>query len=94
MCPLFHIENTINGGQRGEAGRVDGVCILIFTCLFLVSRVFMGEAPRERRRVRHARRQEEKVSQLLVALLTRHAQQVLGQYLIACITEQHAVSTY
>lgn len=54
----------------------------------------MGEAPREWRRVSHAGRQEEKVFQLLVALLTQHAQHVLGQYLIACITEQHAVSTY
>lgn len=51
--------------------------------VFLFYVVSMGEAPRERRRVQHGRR-EEKVSQLLVALLTQHAQ-VLGQYWIACI---------
>lgn len=62
--------------------------------VFLFYVVSMGEAPRERRRVQHAGRREESVSQLLVALLTQHAQQVLGQYLIACVSEQHAVSTY
>lgn len=61
--------------------------------VFLFYVISMGEAPREQRRVRHTGRQEEKVSQLLVALLTQHAQ-VLGQYLIACVSEQHAVSTY
>lgn len=74
MCPLFHIENTINGGQRGDKREVDSVCILNFTCLLFFNIVSMGEAPRERRRVSHAVRQEEKVSQLLVALLTQHVQ--------------------
>lgn len=54
----------------------------------------MGEASRERMRVSDSGRQEENLSQLLVALLTQHAQRVLGQYWIACITEQHAASTY
>lgn len=40
------------------------------------------------------RRKESRVSYLLVALLTQHVQPALGQYLITCITEQHAISTY
>lgn len=40
------------------------------------------------------RRKESRVSLLLVALRTQRAQPALGQYLITCTAEQHAISTY
>lgn len=40
------------------------------------------------------RKIESGVSSLLVALPTQRAQSALGQYLITCTAEQHAISTY
>lgn len=42
---------------------------------------------------RRKERKESRVPSLLVALLTRRTQPALGQYLITCTAEQHAIST-
>lgn len=51
------------------------------------SDVLVGRRKKERKK-------ESRVSLLLVALLAQRAQPALGQYLITCTAEQHAISTY
>ena len=55
MCPLFHIENTNNGGQWKDRGFI----VYVFWLFFFFVIVFVGEAPRERTRVTHAVWQEK-----------------------------------
>lgn len=86
----------------GVRGKDNDVCILIL--FYFLSFIWFlrdkgrggglqerGESDILAGRRRKERKKESRVSLLLVALLTQPA---LGQYLITCTAEQHAISTY